>query len=253
MLNLQAAEIFREGIKEERNGRVYEAVSLYRHAIQLDPDIEFKTEKQKTKPRNRDENGRQVPNEAGQEGIVEETEEEILERLMAYNVYRNGTCLFEMDHFPASHISSLPFEVLQYVTQWVVSTDLDFISLEQFSRVCHGFYRTSRESNIWRLACLRIWGTICGRPEDFHYGSWREMVIFRPQIRFNGVYISRISYIRPGEASFIDQNTHYRAWQTVCYYRFFRFFSDGTVLYANTPGKLLDGVGKMECIVAGVA
>ncbi|XP_055327588.1 F-box only protein 9-like isoform X2 [Paramacrobiotus metropolitanus] len=236
-----AAEIFREGMKEERNGRVYEAISLYRHAMQLDPDIEFKMEKSAAvKPKNRvaDVAPRQVPTLSPQEMDDEqETEEDILERLLTYDTLVYGTCLPE---YPLgdtdTHISALPLEVLQYITQWLVSSELDMLSLERFTIVCRGFYRTGRDDAVWRLACMRIWGKLCERPEALNYGSWRQMFIQRPQIRFNGVYISRISYIRPGEASFIDQNSNYRPWHTVYYYRFFRFFADGTVLYANTPG-----------------
>ncbi|KAI9770948.1 MAG: hypothetical protein M1840_002652 [Geoglossum simile] len=61
------------------------------------------------------------------------------------------------------------------------------------------------------------------------YSSWRLMFHARPRIRFSGVYISTVNYIRPGASS-----TTQVSWNTpvhiVTYYRYLRFFRDGTVL-----------------------
>lgn len=230
----QAAEIFQEGIKEERSGRLYEAISLYKRAMQLDPDIEFKFEKQidKRKKNLRPDDAPEV-----EKKNVPASPKDILESLKKSSPYENGVCERDLD-LEATHIGDLPYEIVQYLTQWVVSSELDLLSLERFAMVCRGFYRTAREDNIWRLACLRIWSELCGTPKELHYDSWREMFIHRPQVRFNGLYISRYTYIRRGEASFIDNSVEYQAYYTVQYFRFFRFFADGTVLYANTPGKI---------------
>nr|CAD7447425.1 unnamed protein product [Timema bartmani] len=55
-----------------------------------------------------------------------------------------------------THISSLPMEIVLYILRWVVSADLDIRSLELCSRVSRGFYLCSRDSEIWRLACIRF-------------------------------------------------------------------------------------------------
>ena len=39
---MQAKSLFLEGSELERRGKVYEAISLYRRAVQIVPDIEFK-------------------------------------------------------------------------------------------------------------------------------------------------------------------------------------------------------------------
>lgn len=65
----------------------------------------------------------------------------------------------------------------------------------------------------------------CG-PTPGIYKSWRDMFIERPRIQFNGCYISKTTYIRPGEDSFQDHL--YRPWHLVAYYRFLRYLeTDG--------------------------
>lgn len=64
---------------------------------------------------------------------------------------------------------------------------------------------------------------------DVYSSSWLRMFKSRPRIRFNGCYISTVNYMRPGQAS-----TSQSTWQTpvhiVTYYRYLRFFRDGTLI-----------------------
>jgi F-box protein 9 len=121
-------------------------------------------------------------------------------------------------------------ELLSYILKWIVSNDLDIHSLEQVSHVCRGFYLCARDEELWRLVCTKIWGKNCGRPTSF--GSYREMYINRPHLRFNGCYISKSSYFRDGEKS-LDQC--YRPYHIVEYFRYIRFFPEGQVLMLTTP------------------
>lgn len=41
-----------------------------------------------------------------------------------------------------------------------------------------------RDSEIWRSACLRVWGRSCTKMLPF--SSWREMFLERPRVRFDG-------------------------------------------------------------------
>ncbi|MEE6476623.1 hypothetical protein FKM82_011145 [Ascaphus truei] len=129
-----------------------------------------------------------------------------------------------------THISVLPMEVLMYIFRWVVSSDLDLRALEQLSVVCKGFYICARDPEIWRLACLKIWGRNCVKLVP--YITWRQMFLERPRVRFDGVYISKTTYIRMGEQSL---DGFYRAWHQVEYYRYLRFFPDGQVIMLTTP------------------
>ena len=76
------------------------------------------------------------------------------------------------------------------------------------------------------------------------YGSsWQRMFRIRPRVRFNGCYISTVNYIRPGQASFSlrwDNPVH-----IVTYYRYIRFFRDGTVISLLTTAEPGDVVHHM--------
>lgn len=71
--------------------------------------------------------------------------------------------------------------------------------------------------------------------------SWRQMFRARPRIRFNGCYISTVNYTRPGATS-----TNTLTWGTpvhvVTYYRYLRFFRDGTVISLLTTSEPADVV-----------
>jgi F-box protein 9 len=71
--------------------------------------------------------------------------------------------------------------------------------------------------------------------------SWRQMFRSRPRIRFNGCYISTVNYTRPGA-----QSTNTLTWgipvHVVTYFRYLRFFRDGTVVSLLTTAEPADVV-----------
>ncbi|KAF2717245.1 hypothetical protein K431DRAFT_288697 [Polychaeton citri CBS 116435] len=75
-----------------------------------------------------------------------------------------------------------------------------------------------------------------------HYAaSWRQMFRQRPRVRFNGCYISTVNYTRPGMLS-----TNTLSWgapvHVVTYYRYLRFFRDGTAISLLTTSEPTDVV-----------
>ncbi|KAL8340140.1 hypothetical protein RB601_006315 [Gaeumannomyces tritici] len=77
-------------------------------------------------------------------------------------------------------------------------------------------------------------------------GSWQAMFRFRPRIRFNGCYISTVNYIRAGQAS-----ANMVTWNSpihVCtYFRYLRFFRDGTcisLLTTTEPAEVVPHLTK---------
>lgn len=71
--------------------------------------------------------------------------------------------------------------------------------------------------------------------------SWRQMFRSRPRLRFNGCYISTVNYTRPGATS-----TNTLTWGTpvhvVTYFRYLRFFRDGTAISLLTTAEPADVV-----------
>ncbi|KYO47162.1 F-box only protein 9 isoform B [Alligator mississippiensis] len=220
-----AKELFLKAVEQEQNGALYEAIKFYRLAMQLVPDIEFKI----TYTR--------LPDSDGIGKSIEDNEDDgkmadllsYFQQQLTLQEFSVKLCQPELD-VSQTHISVLPMEVLMYIFRWVVSSDLDLRSLEQLSLVCRGFYICARDPEIWRQACLKVWGRSCNKLVP--YSSWREMFLERPRVRFDGVYISKTTYIRQGEQSL---DGFYRAWHQVEYYRYMRFFPDGQVMMLTTP------------------
>ncbi|KAI9737691.1 MAG: hypothetical protein M1818_005695 [Claussenomyces sp. TS43310] len=165
-------------------------------------------------------------------------------------------------------ISSLPEEILTHILMEVAINDVaEFARLAQ---VCKRLaYLVATEESIWRRVCVGSevgfgsmhyrWQTeISGGPilgDNFdlpseevtdsalaggilstevllrkvYLSSWHHMFRQRPRIRYNGCYISTVNYIRPGQAS-VNQLTWNSPVHIVTYYRYLRFFRDGTVI-----------------------
>lgn len=241
----RARNFFLCGVQAERNGKLQDAISLYRRAIQLVPDIEFRINE------SMNDNLDDFSDESEDESTLEEdsydSEYDELDNLvnkfqkLCAKAGSSRICQPKLEQ-EMSHISDLPPEVFLYILKWVVSQDLDIYSLEQVARVCRGFYICARDAEIWRLVCLKTWDVNIDTPN--RYGSWRNMFVQRPHLSFNGVYISKTTYVRYGESSF--QDTNYRPCYLVEYYRYLRFFPDGTVLMLTTPDDPYQSLYKLR-------
>lgn len=114
-------------------------------------------------------------------------------------------------------------------------------TLPNLSNVDQGFYFPVLVLFLYQVSCFsfffcitflffiflfpssRIWGSTVFLTKDCI--TWRQMFLQRPHLRFDGVYICRMTYVRQGEQSYIDQT--YKPWYLVEYYRFIRVFPDG--------------------------
>jgi F-box protein 9 len=82
-------------------------------------------------------------------------------------------------------------------------------------------------------------------PLSPRYPTYRQMFRTRPRIRFNGCYISTVNYTRPGG---IGSNTS--TWNhnilIVTYYRYLRFFRDGTLISLLSTAEPVDVVPYLQ-------
>lgn len=144
---------------------------------------------------------------------------------------------------PSTHFSDLPPEIILYILQWVISEDCDVRSVERVSAVSRGFYLLARDPDLWKLLCQKMWTVDCVKPKVLGYTSWRHMYLRRPHPLFDGIYISKTSYIRQGERSLLDT---YRHWQLVEYFRYIRLFSDGFMFMLTTCDDPITTVPKIK-------
>lgn len=152
-----------QAVALERSGEVFEAMQMYRKAVHLDSEIEFKMyDKMKTTVRKQSDGNaepvRNIDATATEELIGEHLTDDLVLRFSA-SMHVDDSTEPSTDHNVISdnslNLMSLPMDVLAYILRWVVSSNLDLRSLEQCSLVCKAFYLCSRQTQIWRLACQK--------------------------------------------------------------------------------------------------
>ncbi|KAL9892916.1 F-box only protein 9 [Glossina fuscipes fuscipes] len=269
-----AQNLYRKAVDLEQKGKVYDAIPYYRRAVQIEPNIEFKYyEYQKLKVQQRALPEQHTNSSENLQLVKFEDELEMCKDLYEKfqkdlsHSYHGKLMQSTLDAGTISteiHISDLPPELLLYILRWVISAQLDMRSLEQCSAVCKGLYLCARDEELWRLACVKVWGPNVGTlshtdldktsattkvgdcPIIPRYTTWRQMFIERERVLFNGCYISKTTYLRMGENSFQDQ--YYRPVQLVEYYRYLRFLTDGTVFMMTSADEPAQAVSRLRNI-----
>jgi hypothetical protein len=248
----KAQYLFNKGVLLEQQGRFFEAIKFYRMAIQLDADIEFKIASQRPSKTNNKQDSIELIDETNTQSVVQEEEEEeaetdsqlmsLYEQFQMMTLSENRYCE-PLRAQKSIHFSQLPIEVIMLILKWVVSSHLDMRSLNSFSAVCKGFYVCANSPDLWKLACAKVWGNENINNYLSTYGDWKTMFFERARLNFDGVYISKTAYARAGEQSL---DNFYRPWHLVEYFRYFRFFSDGNVVFLTTPDEPKSTVSKLK-------
>lgn len=176
---------------------------------------------------------------------------------------------------PPCPLAALPEEILVHILRDVAV--LDVAAFVRLAQVCRKLaYLVATEHRIWRRVCLGpefgfggmhyhfatrlTWEPLAGEHLARHarqseaatrallgraYGaSWQCMFRQRPRVRFNGCYIATVNYIRQGLAG-----AHQVTWDSpvhiVTYYRYLRFFRDGTCVSLLTTAEPADVVHQL--------
>ncbi|ORX92915.1 hypothetical protein K493DRAFT_338562 [Basidiobolus meristosporus CBS 931.73] len=136
-------------------------------------------------------------------------------------------------------IAILPDELVLVLFKNLILRDIQ--SIGRLARSCKKFLMLSRDSALWKFACLVTYKDPLDKEKHLlqkYHQSWRQMYIDRPRLRLDGVYISTCYYLRPGSSE--------SSWQSpihmVTYYRYLRFFNDGTcikLLTTDEPGHVV--------------
>lgn len=155
-----------KGVELEKNGKVFEAMRMYRRAVHLDRNIEFKMYENLKAIQSLNKHTQPVDNhniETLSENHASEdlSSIDLVARFQASIANGNGNLISKGNADgvictdEGLHFSNLPTEIILYILRWIVTKNLDLRSLEQCSMVCKGLYICARDTEIWRLACLK--------------------------------------------------------------------------------------------------
>ena len=143
------------------------------------------------------------------------------------------------------YLATIPDELLLHILLHISITSLS--SLSRMALVCKKLFTLSQgENSLYKVLCFHYFryfdppSTLLLRIPEYN-NDWRKMLIERPRLRFDGIYIATCHYLRPGVNDYI--------WNTpihmVTYFRFIRFYPEGrciTVLTTLEPKDVVHHV-----------
>lgn len=270
-----ALDHYEKAVEREKAGKLGDSVSLYRKAYRLDSEVD-QAYKQKhfsqawlpsklTNP-NASNASATIPSTAHHS--LDGPDMKIVDMIDSFANLSIPSIPPETDLSPQPPcpISELPQELLTEVLLKLATSDVaQFVRLVQVCKSLAYFVLT--EDSIWKriilgpeigiAAMLYHYNCdIAGKPlfellqytpttpRDLTptlYSTYLEQFRRRPRIRFNGCYISTVNYNRPGAPAQNRYNWHSPI-QVVTYYRYLRFFRDGTAISLLTTAEPVDVV-----------
>ncbi|ORX66786.1 hypothetical protein DL89DRAFT_295163 [Linderina pennispora] len=159
-------------------------------------------------------------------------------------------------------VDRLPDDLLVHVLKMAGAVDVQIVG--RFAAACKRFAVVSRDARLWKFmncaaqrqptgerfqaACSSV-SVPAEEPVDTYslyreaqaYDGWLDMFLRRARVRFDGIYISTCHYLRPSSA----ENTWTTPVMLVTYYRYLRFFRDGTclkLLSTTEPAKIVRSI-----------
>ncbi|OJJ58778.1 hypothetical protein ASPSYDRAFT_177655 [Aspergillus sydowii CBS 593.65] len=270
-----ALEHFERAVEREAEGNLGDSLQLYRKAYRLDAAVDkaYRNKhfagawKKAPQPSTHSEPTKAAPVE--QPPIVPTPE---LISSFASAPIPTADPIFEGDPRPPCPIAHVPSEVIVEILSHVALADP--AAFCRMALVCKRFaYHFAREQHIWKRLCQGAgfgfksmhYSFACdihGNPEytlvpQARYtpfpsdipvqipsplSSWSEVFHSFPRIRFTGIYISTVNYTRAGAASAYSNISWNSPIHIVTYYRYLRFYPDGTVIYILSTVEPVDVV-----------
>lgn len=102
--------------------------------------------------------------------------------------------------------------------------------------VCQSWRSAAETPALWQAACQSAFSndskeSLLCLLRKHHRCRWKDMYLDRPHMRFDGVYVSRNTYIKRGVIEWrVRVGCH-----VVAYYRYMCFQPDGSFLYRTSP------------------
>lgn len=251
-----AFELFELAIEKEDIGKLNDASNYYWKAFKLDEKVDLKyREKYFGNIKSDDskqiiEVKKKIKNENNFKPL-ELNKNQLIKLLDSYS-----KCdIIPLDEEKPIYIERLPYEVIEKIFEILLIIDTP--SWINFSLICkkYSFYGF-RDLNIWKKLNELNYSRQNYKDNDKEkfkiliknqWGfNYYQMLNERPFIKFRGVYISKVSYMKEGARS-ENSNSWNLPYRIISYYRYYRFYSDGTCLKIITvlePKKVIPKLHK---------
>ncbi|KUL88793.1 hypothetical protein ZTR_03502 [Talaromyces verruculosus] len=271
-----ALEHFEKAVEKEAEGSLGDSLAHYRKAYRLDAAIDQKYRKKhfsaKSAPVQPSATSTSEPLKSTKEKAEDVETMPTPELILSFaNLpIPQAEPFTEGDPAPPCPIAKIPHEILTEILEHVAY--MDPASFGRMSLVCKRFaYHFAHEQQIWKRLCQGRefgfgsmhysfncdvlgdtyhsftprytpfpTGTAVSIPEPLT--SWSQVFQTFPRIRFTGIYISTVNYTRPGGASSYANTAWTGPIHIVTYYRYLRFYPDGTVISLLTTTEPIDVV-----------
>lgn len=273
-----ALDHYERAVEKESVGNLGDSVNLYRRAEKLDPNVHeqykqkhFPAGSSKAKTTTTSQSATHSSQVAQTPVAVESSLNDLIDELSRtrISVAEPET---DLSPPPPCSIASLPEEIL---TGIFLSAALnDFTAFVRLALVCKRFaYLVMTEETIWkrlnldsvfgvnamhyRYTCDLKWKSLVEKYQTLGgtsiplkiqdltptiYNTYRSQFRYRPRIRFNGCYISVVNYTRAGASHQNHWNWATSPVHIVTYYRYLRFFPDGTLISLLSTSEPADVV-----------
>lgn len=130
-----------------------------------------------------------------------------------------------------SQLVSLPSELM-----FSVCSLLDAEQLSALAQVCTHVLSYAYDPRHWRRIAMSTWPNETQSQLErrlYGYKSWRMLCIHRPRLRTSGIYMVRHQFSKMASLTACERPQ--APVFLVTYYRFLRFYNDGTVISLVTP------------------
>ncbi|KAK9471230.1 uncharacterized protein V1510DRAFT_420821 [Dipodascopsis tothii] len=234
----KALRMYELAVEREQSGSLADALKLYRRAFRLDETVD-NLYKDKHFP-------------AGRARAAEPSQKQATSTLPSTDGaavladYQDVAVEAEDDALP-SPLMTLPNELLTHLLRLLALADLSGFTRTTYT--CRKLaFLAYTDTTLWQRLCesefpRMVYTDDVDEAAVFaRYGAdWRRMFLERPRVRFNGVYISTCNYHRDGVSDSWSSPIH-----MVTYYRYMRFYDDGSVLWLLTTREPAEIVPELR-------
>lgn len=143
----------------------------------------------------------------------------------------NNLHISEHEGQPEDKVVCLLHEMLGFDHLISIFINFDGFFSSKLALVCKEWHRATMDTLCWQAWCAQVWWRGRLQNQLSLYGSYKDMFINRPHVRFDRLYMLERSWFRPaGADSAMARGTVIKTG----WYRYLRFRPQGKVLYTLT-------------------